>query len=70
MEEHRSGAVPGFVRRYGVTRLVWFEVHGELESARRRERTLKKWNRAWKLALIERDNPGWRDLVETLDHKL
>ena len=70
MEEHRSGAVPGFTRRYGVTMLVWFEVHDTLETARQRERTMKCWKRAWKIALIERSNPEWRDLVETLDHRL
>jgi putative endonuclease len=62
--EHKSGAVPGFTRKYGVKMLVWYEVHETRESAFQRERQLKKWNRAWKLALIERSNPSWRDLSD------
>ncbi|HYF22961.1 MAG TPA: GIY-YIG nuclease family protein [Caulobacteraceae bacterium] len=61
---HRGGDMPGFVRKYGVTRLVWFEAHPTRESAFLRERRIKKWNRDWKLALIERDNPDWNDLFE------
>jgi putative endonuclease len=52
--EHRTDAVPGFTRKYGVKMLVWFEQHETRESALQRERQLKKWNRAWKLQLIER----------------
>lgn len=52
--EHRTGAVPGFTRNYGVKMLVWYEQHESRESALVRERQLKKWNRAWKLELIER----------------
>jgi len=66
VEQHRAGAVPGFTKAYGVKTLVWFEVHETRESAFRRERQLKKWNRVWKLELIERSNPSWRDLVEEL----
>ena len=65
--EHRTGAVPGFTRKYGVKMLVWFELHEERDTAFQRERQLKKWNRAWKLELIERTNPGWRDLAEDLE---
>ena len=64
--EHREGVVPGFTRRYGVKLLVWFEVHSTMESAILREKQIKKWNRAWKLELIEKDNPDWRDLAEEL----
>ena len=64
--EHRIGAVPGFTKTYGVTMLVWYEVHESRASAFVRERQLKKWNRAWKLELIERMNPGWRDLFDDL----
>jgi putative endonuclease len=64
--EHKIGAVPGFTRKYGVKLLVWYEVHELRESAFQRERQLKRWNRAWKLALIERLNPGWRDLFDEL----
>jgi putative endonuclease len=62
--EHRIGAVRGFTRRHGVKMLVWFEVHESRESAFQRERQLKKWNRVWKLELIERENSRWRDLFE------
>ena len=54
----------GFTRRYGVHRLVWYEVHETMESAIVREKALKKWNRAWKVRLIEEDDPGWADLYE------
>ena len=64
--QHRHGIVPGFTRDYSVKYLVWYEVHETRESALVRERQMKKWNRAWKLALIEKDNPDWRDLVEGL----
>jgi putative endonuclease len=60
--EHRTGAVPGFTRKYSVKMLVWFEQHETREAALVRERQLKKWNRAWKLDLIERENASWRDL--------
>ena len=54
----------GFTRDYGVRTLVWFERHATMEQAILREKRIKKWNRAWKLALIERENPDWRDLAE------
>jgi putative endonuclease len=66
IEAHKTGAVPGFTSRYGVTRLVWVEAHASREDALVRERRLKKWNRAWKVELIERSNPDWRDLSEDL----
>ena len=52
----------GFTNRYHVHTLVWYEVHESMESAIVREKSLKKWNRAWKLRLIQRDNPKWLDL--------
>ena len=64
--EHRTKAVPGFTRRYGVLRLVWFELHDSGEHAIRRERQLKKWNRAWKVRLIEEKNPNWDDLYPAI----
>jgi putative endonuclease len=64
--EHRSGAVPGFTRRYGVTRLVWFQPFDDVGAAIQREKTLKHWLRAWKIALIERNNPTWRDLYHEI----
>jgi putative endonuclease len=60
--EHRSKAVPSFTSRYNITQLVWFEVYDDPLNAIAREKQLKKWRRAWKVALIERDNPEWRDL--------
>jgi putative endonuclease len=66
MYEHRDKVRQGFTAKYGVDRLVWYEVFETREGAFRRERRMKKWNRAWKIELIERFNPGWRDLYETL----
>jgi len=65
--EHRIGAVAGFTRQYNVRMLVWYEAHETRESAFGRERLIKKWNRAWKLELIERINPDWRDLFDELN---
>jgi len=64
--QHRTGGVPGFTSKYGVKMLVWYEAHESRESAFLRERQTKKWNRAWKLALIETSNPEWRDLWDDL----
>ncbi len=63
---HRSGAVDGFTRQHNVHRLVFVEFHGTMEDAILREKRIKKWRRAWKLALIEQHNPQWRDLAEDL----
>ena len=65
--EHRGGVTDGFTKRYGVTHLVWFEFHADFASAIAREKQLKKWNRAWKLELIENRNPQWRDLWQELE---
>ncbi len=62
IEAHKAGAVPGFTKKYRVNTLVWFEAHETREAAFIRERRLKKWNRQWKLELIESRNPDWRDL--------
>lgn len=64
--EHRTKAVPGFTSKYNIAKLVWFEIHDNPISAITREKEIKKWRRAWKVALIERDNPGWDDLFETI----
>ena len=64
--EHRQGVVPGFTSRYHVHRLVYFEEHGDIRDAIEREKRLKKWNRAWKLQLINENNPSWNDLYEEL----
>ncbi|WP_242653571.1 GIY-YIG nuclease family protein [Sphingomonas jatrophae] len=62
LHQHRAGTVPGFTCRYGVHHLVWFEMADTMEAAIAREKQLKAWRRDWKMNLIERDNPGWRDL--------
>jgi putative endonuclease len=62
--EHRSGLVDGFTKKYGLHRLVYFEDTCSIESAISREKQLKKWNRAWKIELIESINPDWLDLSE------
>ena len=62
--QHREEVTGGFTERYDVKRLVWFEVHETMESAIRREKLIKRWARAWKIELIERENPTWRDLAE------
>jgi len=64
--QHRLKAVPGFTAAHEVTRLVWYELHGDLAEALLREKRLKRWRRAWKLALIEAMNPTWRDLYEEI----
>ncbi|MEJ2452031.1 MAG: GIY-YIG nuclease family protein [Gammaproteobacteria bacterium] len=64
--EHKNHLVEGFTRKYGVTTLVWFEAHETMESAIQREKAIKNWNRAWKINLIVRMNPQWRDLYTDL----
>ena len=64
--QHRDGKGSAFVRRYGFTRLVYMEWHDEIEDAIRREKAIKKWRRAWKIELIEKANPDWLDLYESL----
>ena len=67
MHAHRRGLVEGFTRRHGVTRLVYLERHDRLAEAIHREKCLKKWRRAWKLDLIERENPRWEDLFDRIN---
>ena len=64
IQQHREGLVRGFTRRYGIKRLVWFEVHETMESAIQREKRIKRWSRDWKYDLIHSINPTWRDLAE------
>jgi putative endonuclease len=64
--EHRTNAVDGFTKKYGVHILVYYEVCDDMISAISRERQLKKWRRAWKLRLIEERNPEWRDLWQEI----
>ena len=60
--EHKNDLVEGFTRQYRVHELVWFEVHASMEAAIAREKALRSWKRWWKLELVERSNPQWRDL--------
>ena len=64
--EHKNNVVEGFTRRYGLHRLVWYEVHETMESAIVREKRIKGWRRIWKLELIEATNPDWEDLYDTI----
>jgi putative endonuclease len=64
--EHKNDLVDGFTKRYGIHRLVYYELHQDMVSAITREKQMKKWNRAWKLELIEKKNPDWRDLWEAI----
>ncbi len=64
--EHREGLVEGFTKRYGIKTLVYYEAFEGIADAIYREKRLKKWNRAWKLELIESSNPEWNDLSSTL----
>lgn len=66
MEEHRSGAVKGFVTTYKLYLPVHVEAHASVFEARERERRIKRWHHAWKIALIEEQNPEWRDLTPLL----
>ena len=66
IQQHREGQVRGFTRKHSIELLVWFEQHPTMESAITREKRIKKWNRAWKMELIETGNPDWRDLAEDL----
>ena len=64
--EHRTEAVPGFTKRYGLHLMVWFERHENIASAIQREKNIKEWPRAWKTRLIGHTNPEWRDLYPDL----
>lgn len=64
MKQHKARLINGFTRRYGIDQLVYFEQHQSKAAAARRERALKGWRRARKLALIDAFNPEWRDLAD------
>jgi len=64
--EHKNEVVEGFTSKYLVKKLVYYEQHSEIEFAIRREKRLKKWDRQWKLELIEKNNPLWHDLYDTI----
>ena len=62
--DHRHLTTDGFTNKYGVNSLVWYEVHETMESAICREKAIKNWKRAWKIKVIEKSNPQWRDLYD------
>ena len=64
--QHRESLAVGFTNIHGIRQLVWYEQHATMESALRREKALKEWQRKWKVKLIETANPYWRDLYEDL----
>jgi len=64
--EHKNKLADGFTKKYGVHRLIWYEMHDAAETAIPREKQIKKWNRAWKLEVIEQMNPDWKDLYDEL----
>ncbi len=64
--EHKNASAKGFTKRYGVHTLVWYEQHETIESAIDREKAIKEWKRKWKIDLIERSNPEWNDLYDSL----
>jgi putative endonuclease len=66
VHQHREKSIPGFSARYSLRQLVWFEAHDNIIAAIEREKEIKKWKRAWKLALIEKANPEWADLYEEI----
>ena len=65
--QHRTGVGSSFTTRYGVKMLVWYESYGDVDEAIAREKQLKRWERKWKLALIEHSNRNWADLYERLN---
>lgn len=64
--QHKNDLVEGFTEKYRVHSLVYFELHGDMPTAIQREKQLKKWNRQWKIDLIEKTNPTWKDLWEEI----
>lgn len=64
--QHKNDVFEGFTKEYGVHMLVWYELHEDMETAIIREKRLKKWNREWKLRLIEEKNPEWKDLYDSI----
>lgn len=66
IQEHREKEIQGFTRQYGVDKLVYYECYGRIPPALYREKQLKHWNRAWKMKLIEGENPQWKDLFDEL----
>jgi putative endonuclease len=68
--QHKNDLVEGFTKKYGVHIPVWYELHEDINAAIAREKRLKRWNRAWKLKLIEKNNSGWNDLYDRLNDEI
>ncbi len=66
IHEHKNDLKPGFTSKYGVKRLVWFEAHDNIIEAIAQEKRIKKWQRHWKIQMIEKRNPDWEDLLDNL----
>jgi putative endonuclease len=66
--QHKEGLIEGFTKKYGIQLLVWFEHTESIEAAIAREKQIKKWNRSWKIELIEAGNPDWKDLYAQIAH--
>ncbi|MFH1890805.1 MAG: GIY-YIG nuclease family protein [Candidatus Kuenenbacteria bacterium] len=64
--QHKQGTFDGFTKKYNVKLLMYYEIYQEINTAIEREKRLKKWNRKWKIELIEKDNPQWKDLYDNL----
>ena len=64
--EHKNNLIKGFTKRYSVHHLVWYELHDSMNSAIESEKNIKEWKRAWKIKLIEKDNPNWHDLYDSI----
>ena len=64
--EHKNNLIKGFTKRYCVHHLVWYELHYSMNCAIEREKNIKEWKRAWKIRLIEKDNPNWNDLYDSI----
>ncbi|VAX23359.1 Excinuclease ABC, C subunit-like [hydrothermal vent metagenome] len=64
--EHREGMIDGFIKKYKVKNLVYYEIHSDIKEAIKREKAMKKWYRDWKIKLIEKSNPNWEDLYEDI----
>jgi len=66
ISEHRQGNIKGFSKKYHVKKLVYYESTSDIESSIKREKQFKKWNREWKIKLIEKDNPNWSDIYNSI----
>jgi putative endonuclease len=64
ISQHKIGTTKGFTSKYKISRLVWYEVHNDIENAIQREKQIKEWQRKWKIQMIEQTNPEWRDLFK------